>query len=1019
MITSKAHHNVRERMEFQETCAYALDVSMTSHLARVLRDMYSLPILAVFREYLANAVDAHTSIGQTLPIEIQLPDEGRLEEPNTLVIRDFGPGMDKEATRKNLFCFGGSTKRSDNDAVGGFGIGSKSGYCTGDSFVYTVWHGGMKRVWFCSLDSRDDGRAGLLSEEPSDEPTGVEVRLPFTDEQRSDMRYIAGFLLSVYDGPVKFDLGGDEEALMKFETRYEGDGWSVLSYDSKYRGWSQSPTLRQFITEKNDHLPIICTMGGIPYPVVVPPMEQTPPAMNAALWSFLGSSSQRYLIVFRKEIGDLPVAPNRESLMYSEDTRKKIADDIARLSIESLPSEILDETLEAADPGDRARMVFEFLPAACSAAGIRFSDEDQIRGSTYLMEPGTALAKGLTYEYVRTLIYTSFPGLQAANKQMPHAYHTNTGLEVKLAGSLLTYPVTRSTKEYFVPPTSSKLGVSLVKTPSHWRHKYNTSPESALRNYRSSMYEMKYLALGNEDKAGYEADLDDDGKAVSLPAGAARFDASAFSTCRCPFLASSRVSNSKGKASYIHDHPETAEILRSPMIAKVPGGWDLIVPPTTIVMYLPDTLPATVKRANAAVDQSLYATWLAAVYGSVNREPGFYVVVKGLRAEVDAWLDAHPWTKDHRMECACPPKPVPAPRAPKVPGAAPVAKNPDAMPDGARYMKADQGQTGDRQFSAGEETGDKPVAYVRTIRGVLYGGIAEFHKADGPLVAASDAGGCTGSQAYVALQWLRNNLMADGLVPKDADPFRWVVGLAPGAPPPKGLPHLSVLTNRWLMRYVERGTLLAEKFTDYGGEYDNKCLGFQGRFTGTLGLTWSDFDYGTCDRRRRPPTDDKCTTCPQQVAGRLLQYLRYYPGGYGGAIKRLGPRSMTAAFLRSMKKHMPDLADLPACQAKMRALELPRDYRICFTMPDVPENVRFWGRFFALSDVLSDDKIQAQWVKKVVDVTQEIELYAKVGIPKLPLLDVMVSPNEALSVGGWNKKVAYSVIEYVRMEEHK
>ena len=128
---------------------------------------------------------------------------------------------------------------------------------------------------------------------------------------------------------------------------------------------------------------------------------------------------------------------------------------------------------------------------------------------------------------------------------------------------------------------------------------------------------------------------------------------------------------------------------------------------------------------------------------------------------------------------------------------------------------------------------------------------------------------------------------------------------------------------------------------------------------------------------------------------------------------------MTAAFLRSMKKHMPDLADLPACQAKMRALELPRDYRICFTMPDVPENVRFWGRFFALSDVLSDDKIQAQWVKKVVDVTQEIELYAKVGIPKLPLLDVMVSPNEALSVGGWNKKVAYSVIEYVRMEEHK
>jgi len=61
----------------------------------ILRDtLYSDKILAVLREYSANAWDAQREIGRgSEPIEVTLPT---LQDP-TLRIKDKGPGLSKES----------------------------------------------------------------------------------------------------------------------------------------------------------------------------------------------------------------------------------------------------------------------------------------------------------------------------------------------------------------------------------------------------------------------------------------------------------------------------------------------------------------------------------------------------------------------------------------------------------------------------------------------------------------------------------------------------------------------------------------------------------------------------------------------------------------------------------------------------------------------------------------------------------------------------------------------------------
>ncbi len=167
-----------------------------THIMTILRDtLYSNKILAVLREYSANAWDANREAGrEDVPIKITL---ATAEDP-TLYIRDFGPGISPDNIFRIYTQYGSSTKREDDNSVGCLGIGSKSAFCYSDSFTITSWYEGWKRTYVAVLDASDKGVMNLLHEESCDfEESGVQIQVAvrpgdiddFNQEARSLFKY--------------------------------------------------------------------------------------------------------------------------------------------------------------------------------------------------------------------------------------------------------------------------------------------------------------------------------------------------------------------------------------------------------------------------------------------------------------------------------------------------------------------------------------------------------------------------------------------------------------------------------------------------------------------------------------------------------------------------------------------------------------------------------------------------------------------------------------------------------------
>ena len=158
------------------TSSFGMRAENSAHIFGILRSqLYSNKVLAVLREYGANAWDEHRAAGcPDRPIKVVLPTA---LEP-TLRIRDYGRGLSEEQVFAVYTQYGSSTKRADNLTVGAMGIGSKSAFAYTDSFTVTSWYDGQKSVYQAVLDETNVGTMSLMWRsqcEPSE--TGVEISM--------------------------------------------------------------------------------------------------------------------------------------------------------------------------------------------------------------------------------------------------------------------------------------------------------------------------------------------------------------------------------------------------------------------------------------------------------------------------------------------------------------------------------------------------------------------------------------------------------------------------------------------------------------------------------------------------------------------------------------------------------------------------------------------------------------------------------------------------------------------------
>lgn len=260
-----------------------------AHIMVILRDtLYSDKILAVLREYSSNAWDAHREVGKDdTPIKVVIPTE---LDP-TLRIRDFGPGMSKATVYEVYANYGASTKRDTDRQVGMLGIGSKSGFAYGDSFMITSWHGGAKTLYSAVLDADAVGEIRELHSEPCGvDETGIEISIAVKVEDCDTFASKAEWLFEHFQPQpdINIDLGRPKE-------------WRYSSKNGCIGGWHGDGW--------------IARMGCVPYRV-------DPRQLREALGDYqvARNVASKNAGIIQFDVGEVEITASREELKWSERT---------------------------------------------------------------------------------------------------------------------------------------------------------------------------------------------------------------------------------------------------------------------------------------------------------------------------------------------------------------------------------------------------------------------------------------------------------------------------------------------------------------------------------------------------------------------------------------------------------------------------------------------------------------------------------------------------------------------------
>jgi len=322
-----------------------------AHIFSVLRNqLYSDKILAVIREYSANALDANVEAGnEDRLIEITCPS---YHDP-VFKVRDFGLGLNEDEIRDIYANYGESTKRNSNKLIGQLGLGSKAAFAYGENFVINSYVNGKKIIYNAYIDPTQIGMIAKMGEEDSSEPNGVEICVPV---RINDIWSFQSKIVSFFRfwNPVPVIHGVDITENLLPAPLIEGINW-------KY-----------YKSHKNDFNSVV-TMGNVAYPIHFDLISVEIKRIFEKKYGANFVTPQIILLknfIFNANIGDLEVSASRESLQYTDYTKNNIVSIIEK-AVEEL-AEKIDNSIQQCEDIFAASRLF------CSYNSNLFSSYDKL-----------------------------------------------------------------------------------------------------------------------------------------------------------------------------------------------------------------------------------------------------------------------------------------------------------------------------------------------------------------------------------------------------------------------------------------------------------------------------------------------------------------------------------------------------------------------------------------------------------------------------------------------------------------
>jgi len=257
--------------------------------------IYSNRIGTVVREITSNCFDSHIEAGVNTPVVIRKTHD-TTDDTHYVSFIDFGVGMSPDRVENIYGVYFESTKRDNNDEIGGFGIGGKTplaykrstGHGEGEydnSFFVITNFDGTKYVYNV-FEGEDSPEFALLHSEKTKERNGTEIRVPIL---QSDIRS--------FESEIKKQLYYFENLIFEGFSEDVSNEYQIIRGKSfLYRGDAVSDYMH------------VC-LGKVAYPID---------------YGNLGLSQRDHQIpvAINVPIGDIGVVASREELNYSQETIK-------------------------------------------------------------------------------------------------------------------------------------------------------------------------------------------------------------------------------------------------------------------------------------------------------------------------------------------------------------------------------------------------------------------------------------------------------------------------------------------------------------------------------------------------------------------------------------------------------------------------------------------------------------------------------------------------------------------------
>lgn len=279
-------------------------------LQLVTKDLYKYPIQSVCREIISNCYDANKEAGYS-------------EEENKILIKisdksisfiDKGLGMSPDFIDKVYSSYFTSTKKTSNEFIGGFGLGSKSPLAYNSYFYINTVSNGVRYNYLFDKNDIETGIAAirLLDSYETEEESGTEIVVEFVNkiDKFTFQKSVDNISLLLFKNNIVLHI---EEVLV------ESKPINILEYENFY-------LINTNENSKTDNERVCLSLGKVIYEIKPKDYLSQYANLSTAITKveeWLGVNGKG--IVLKFNVGDLNPSLPREEINISESNNKNIA----------------------------------------------------------------------------------------------------------------------------------------------------------------------------------------------------------------------------------------------------------------------------------------------------------------------------------------------------------------------------------------------------------------------------------------------------------------------------------------------------------------------------------------------------------------------------------------------------------------------------------------------------------------------------------------------------------------------